>query len=448
MSDLQSIIAAGWVILFGALIGEVISMPLLGALVRWRVHYDPDRVRLGDSERPKTEPGPLVTGYFSTVRRVYRLEGWAGLYKGFWPSVFNTLVPLLVALPFLDGDMNLAIGRQARFGDYGVVGPVLQVTLFQVSLSRFAVQKTQSAEEDDNSVETAADIAAAARVESYLEDVIALRDDHPYVSFADYVNRAYIKDPERLTTKSTRLLVDGYASTLRRLVGPKGWAGLYKGFWPSFVGVFAASLIALSLPPDDPDLMVGRPASAIVTPYKLRSSNPLVAYKLLLSPIERRHPWKIYLLPGVFVSQFANTLLITVFAPTITSWLEQLAEKRMAVAVILHLAVVFPGSCLYTLFQVALARLPVQRTWSSEENNTGVETVADIAAGARVQSYSHEDVIVLRDDQDPYVSFTDYVNKVTTEEGWRVLLRAWWASFLLFYGLASFRIVQWLNKYM
>ncbi|KAJ8081177.1 hypothetical protein PM082_018020 [Marasmius tenuissimus] len=311
-------------------------------------------------------------------------------------------------------------------------------------------------------------------------------------------DRAYIKDPERLTTKSStyvlafsfalvmtrwngvvaRLLVDGYASTLRRVRRLEGWAGLYKGFWPSFVGVFAASLIALSLPPDDPDLTVGRSARfgeygavlgvfmnvimcliieipvqvltirAIVTPYKLRSSNPLVAYKLLLSPIERRHPWKIYFLPGVLISQFANTLLTTVFAPAITSWLEQLAEKRMAVAVILHLAVVFPGSCLYTLFQVALARFAVQRTWSSEEDNTGVETVADIAAAARVQSYSHEDVIVLRDDQDPYVSFTDYVNKVTTEEGWRVLLRAWWASFLLFYGLASLRILQWLNKYM
>ncbi|KAJ8081178.1 hypothetical protein PM082_018021 [Marasmius tenuissimus] len=314
MSDLQSIIAAGWVILFGALIGEVISMPLLGALVRWRVHYDPDRVRLGDSERPKTEPGPLVTGYFSTVRRVYRLEGWAGLYKGFWPSVFNTLVPLLVALPFLDGDMNLEIGRQARFGDYGVVGPVLQV-----------------------------------------------------------VTGLVIGIPMHVFT--TR---------------------------------------------------------AIVTPYKLRSSRPLVSYRLLLSPIERRQPWKIYILPGLFVSQFANLLLGVFLIPAMATWLGQFVERQRtpALATVLVIGFVLLGPCLQTLFQVSLSRFAVQKTQSAEEDDNSVETAADIAAAARVESYS-EDVIALRDDH-PYLNFADYVSKVTAEEGWRVLLRAWWVSFLPF----------------
>ncbi|KAK1226119.1 hypothetical protein PQX77_010907 [Marasmius sp. AFHP31] len=276
MSDLQSTIAAGWGILFGALIGEVISMPLLGALVRWRVHYDPDRVRLGDSERLKIKPGPLVDGYFSTVRRVYVLEGWAGLYKGFWPSVLNTLVPLLVALPFLDDGTDLVRGRQARFGDYGVVGPFLQVVM-----------------------------------------------------------------------------------------------GLIIGI-PMHVFT----------------------TRAIITPYKLRSTKPLVSYRLLLSPIERRQPWKVYLLPGLFISQFANLFLGVVFIPAIATLLGQFAERQRtpALATVLVIGFVFFGSCLQTLFQVSLPRFAVQKTHSAEEDDNGVETTADIAAAARVESYS-EDVI-------------------------------------------------------
>ncbi|KAJ7845082.1 hypothetical protein B0H13DRAFT_2410685 [Mycena leptocephala] len=59
-----------------------ITMPFLGVLVRYRANYAPKRgVRLTDGEdweitRSETE------SYFGMMRRVHRLEGWAGLYKG------------------------------------------------------------------------------------------------------------------------------------------------------------------------------------------------------------------------------------------------------------------------------------------------------------------------------------------------------------------------------
>ncbi|KAF5341432.1 hypothetical protein D9758_014747 [Tetrapyrgos nigripes] len=36
-----------------------------------------------DSKKGITSPGPIVNGYFSMFHRVYKLKGWAGLYKGF-----------------------------------------------------------------------------------------------------------------------------------------------------------------------------------------------------------------------------------------------------------------------------------------------------------------------------------------------------------------------------
>ncbi|KAK1226120.1 hypothetical protein PQX77_010908 [Marasmius sp. AFHP31] len=316
MSDSQlNVVTYGWSVLIAALLNQAISMPFSGALVRWTVHYHPEGVCIGDSEQPKTEPGLLVDGYFSTLRRVYRLEGWAGLYKGFWPSFLGVFASLLIVLALLPDDPKLTIGRPVRLDEYGV-----------------------------------------------------------------------------------------------------------------FVQVITGLIVGIPI-----RVLVIR---AIVTPYKLRSSNPLVAYKLLLSPIERRQPWKIYLLPGVFISQFANVLFLSIIIPAIASWLGRLAEKSLLVAGILYLTFVLLGSCLQAVFSVAMSRFRVQRTRSVEEDNTGAETVADIAAAANVESYSHEDVIAVRDDQDPYVSFADYVNKVIAEEGWRVLLRAWWAYFLGFHVLA------------
>ena len=75
-----------------SLLGVAITVPLSGALLRWRVHYAPRRIRLEDSEEQQSageQPcfylarvrdiyyimvAPPVTGYFSTLRRVYRLE--------------------------------------------------------------------------------------------------------------------------------------------------------------------------------------------------------------------------------------------------------------------------------------------------------------------------------------------------------------------------------------
>lgn len=46
-----------------------------------------------------------------------------------------------------------------------------------------------------------------------------------------------------------------------------------------------------------------------ITPYRLHLFNPALALRILLTPTERRRPWRLYLTPGLFLSQFIHLLL-------------------------------------------------------------------------------------------------------------------------------------------
>ncbi|GLB39647.1 putative mitochondrial carrier (TC 2.A.29) family protein [Lyophyllum shimeji] len=71
------------------------AIPLTGVLIRYRANYSPKVVQLeGDDVAAQGRKGPAVSGYFSMLARVYRLEGWAGLYKGTMPAVLVSLVAI------------------------------------------------------------------------------------------------------------------------------------------------------------------------------------------------------------------------------------------------------------------------------------------------------------------------------------------------------------------
>ncbi|KAJ7061810.1 hypothetical protein C8F01DRAFT_1138417 [Mycena amicta] len=75
-----------------------IGMPFLGVLVRYRANYTPKRLQLPEDDQ--TPPADeLVKSYFGIMRRVYRVEGFAGLYKGIVPSILTTLLAPLVQMP-------------------------------------------------------------------------------------------------------------------------------------------------------------------------------------------------------------------------------------------------------------------------------------------------------------------------------------------------------------
>ncbi|KAJ7849591.1 hypothetical protein B0H13DRAFT_1906129 [Mycena leptocephala] len=110
-----------------------ITMPFLGVLVRYRANYAPKRgVRLTDGEdweitRSETE------SYFGMMRRVHRLEGWAGLYKGIMPSIIATLFTVVVISPLAVllavKHMVLPNGRIALPTQSGIVLWLISFTL-------------------------------------------------------------------------------------------------------------------------------------------------------------------------------------------------------------------------------------------------------------------------------------------------------------------------------
>ncbi|KAJ6536360.1 hypothetical protein B0H19DRAFT_1183281 [Mycena capillaripes] len=82
----------------------IITMPFVGVLVRYRANYTPKQgaVRLSlEDEAGDASPSDSKKSlsYFGMMRRVYRIEGWAGLYKGLMPSILTGLIALVVDVP-------------------------------------------------------------------------------------------------------------------------------------------------------------------------------------------------------------------------------------------------------------------------------------------------------------------------------------------------------------
>ncbi|KAG2367122.1 mitochondrial carrier domain-containing protein [Suillus spraguei] len=67
-----------------------ILVPLAGASVRIRAHYDPKGLQL-DSEG-SIGSSPVIPSFFSMLRRIHRIEGWSGLYKGLLPTSLSIRV--------------------------------------------------------------------------------------------------------------------------------------------------------------------------------------------------------------------------------------------------------------------------------------------------------------------------------------------------------------------
>ncbi|KAJ7061814.1 mitochondrial carrier domain-containing protein [Mycena amicta] len=91
-----------------------IGMPFLGVLVRYRANYTPKRLQLPEDDR--TPPSDdLVKSYFGILRRVYRVEGFAGLYKGIVPAILTALLAPLVQIPItiIAASFDAPIGPEA-----------------------------------------------------------------------------------------------------------------------------------------------------------------------------------------------------------------------------------------------------------------------------------------------------------------------------------------------
>jgi len=96
------------------------AVPLTGALVRFRANYNPKALQLDEEGGAQAHTGPIITSYFGMLMRVYRLEGWPGMYKGFMPTFLAATLVIFF--------MTVVLGiSTVHHGDYtsppsGVVG--------------------------------------------------------------------------------------------------------------------------------------------------------------------------------------------------------------------------------------------------------------------------------------------------------------------------------------
>ncbi|ADV21006.1 hypothetical protein I315_02177 [Cryptococcus gattii Ru294] len=76
-----------------------ITLPFAGALVRWRANYNPLAVGLDQESRV----GPTLTSLFGTMKRIKRLEGWQGLWKGMYPTLLYSTLLSVLSIIFVGG---------------------------------------------------------------------------------------------------------------------------------------------------------------------------------------------------------------------------------------------------------------------------------------------------------------------------------------------------------
>ncbi|KAJ7291764.1 hypothetical protein C8J57DRAFT_1273900 [Mycena rebaudengoi] len=300
-----------------------VTMPFVGVILRYRANYSPKSLQLTDDDgMPKPPQADHELGspnsFFGMIKRVYKLEGWTGFYKGIMPSLLTSLMAMVVTMPLgvfiaierMPGGPNI-IGHMGP-GHVGIVFWILSATL------------------------------------SVLLELIFL--------------------PMQIITNR-----------------------------------------------------------AITTPHKLNPFAPKVALRVLLSPAEFAAPAKLYLAPGVFFVQ----VLLALARPAL-SILTQFTFLRMGRGlpgvseISVELAVLLVIAVLLTPLQVMSARLTLQRRG---EDVQALPTAVD--PDAPPPYAITEEVMQFRtQDYAPYTSLYDCGKQIIREEGWRVLFRAWWVSFL------------------
>jgi hypothetical protein len=83
-------------------ISLALVVPLTGCLVRLRANYNPKGLQLDADGEAQAHTGPVITTLSAMAKRVYRIEGWPGLYKGLMPTILSTIVMTTFIGIFLD----------------------------------------------------------------------------------------------------------------------------------------------------------------------------------------------------------------------------------------------------------------------------------------------------------------------------------------------------------
>ncbi|KAG8712106.1 hypothetical protein FRC09_017108 [Ceratobasidium sp. 395] len=113
--------------------GLALSVPIAGAIVRLRANYTPKGLQLNQEEdinesshvAPEARVGPAVNGIVNMLRRIHRLEGWPGMYKGFMPAFVSTILLTLWAVLTIPGHAKYQPRSQMHVPGTGILRGLL-----------------------------------------------------------------------------------------------------------------------------------------------------------------------------------------------------------------------------------------------------------------------------------------------------------------------------------
>ncbi|THV01011.1 mitochondrial carrier [Dendrothele bispora CBS 962.96] len=262
--------------------------------------------------------------------------------------------------------------------------------------------------------------------------------------------------------------VNGYFAMMNRINKIEGLSGFLKGFVPSILygffaiirGVLLRYLIGSGLEEGSNefrfnswywtinhfvwgvivlpfDIIINR---AICTPYLLSfTQSPSIALSVLLSPSERKRPWKLYrsdLLTTVMIS-FSLFLLVRWLNidGTMSSDSSGEEDKEMRVFQMNRLHLYAASIILRNLTRIPLdvvsTRLMLQRYRDGSTQSSLPEGEEPNASQLGLRKYSaYAKVIGVRSQSNPYTSLYDCIIKMKREEGWKVFYRGFWLSVL------------------
>ncbi|KAH9009644.1 mitochondrial carrier [Lactarius pseudohatsudake] len=281
---------------------------------------------------------------------------------------------------------------------------------------------------------------------------------------ANYNPKGLQLDPENDVQPHTGPVITSLFLMLSRVRRLEGWAGLMKGTVPgllSFVvhSLFSAIFLDASLSSPRNHDIYNSPATniwgtllyciflplvslppmiityrSIITPYQLPYFRPLHSLRVLLTPMERRKPWVLYLTPGLLAAELLHITYAVIglriirhlLLPSL-SHVDASVPQDFSRSLTSFLAISLFSTAILCPLEVISTRLAVQRNHESAEfNSVAQEKVGDTKD---LPEYSpDEDVIGLRNDTDPYLGLRDCAMKIIDEEGWRALYRGWWLT--------------------
>ncbi|KAF7315595.1 hypothetical protein MIND_00074900 [Mycena indigotica] len=99
-----------------------VVVPLTGVLVRFRANYTPRGLALDAEGSALPHTGPTLNSFWATGKRVYRLEGVSGFYKGLMPTLLTATVMSIVILLFVDSSGGSPGRHGYRPPSTGVLG--------------------------------------------------------------------------------------------------------------------------------------------------------------------------------------------------------------------------------------------------------------------------------------------------------------------------------------